>query len=73
MDLHTQFKLLSDDLAHQYIRQNSYWYKRLNRNPLLYESMIDEMKDKYKLKLEDKIENFSEKLRMVEMFMNVLR
>ena len=49
MNLNTQFKIYNDELLHRYIRENSYWYKILNRNPDLINEMVKEMKDRYKL------------------------
>lgn len=72
MDLNTQFKLYNDPLMHRYIRENSYWYKILNRNPLLIDKMKEEMKDKYKLTAQDKIENLSNKISMLGTILKVL-
>ena len=72
MDLNTQFKLYNDPLMHRYIRENSYWYKILNRNPLLIDKMKEEMKDKYKLTTQDKIENLSNKISMLGTILKVL-
>lgn len=72
MDISTQYKIFNDNLLHQYLRENSYWYKLLNRNPELLDSMIREMKDTYKLNPSDKIERFGEKLSMIESILKVL-
>ena len=39
MNLETQFKLKNNSLLQKYIRENSYWYKILNRNPELIVKM----------------------------------
>ena len=39
------------------LRQNSYYYKYLNRNPNYYDRFIKEIKEKYKLRTIDKIDN----------------
>lgn len=72
MDLDTQRKIFSNELLHRFLRENSYWYKILNRNPLLLNDMIQEMKDKYKLNTSDKIEKIGERLSMVESLLKVL-
>ena len=33
MNLETQFKIKNNPMLQKYIRENSYWYKILNRNP----------------------------------------
>ena len=72
MNLNTQFKIYNDDMLHQYLRENSYWYKILNREPSLINNMIQEMKDKYKLNTGDKIERIGERLSMIETLLKVL-
>ena len=71
MDLSVQFKLNENNLLHRYIRENSYWYKILNRNPSLISNITDEMKDKYKLHTSDKIEEIGNKISMIESILKV--
>lgn len=73
MNLSTQFKIKNNSLLQKYIRENSYWYKYLNRNPNLLIEMEQEMKEKYKLTTSDKINNISEKLDLIRTFMNVMK
>ena len=73
MNLSTQFKIKNNPLLQKYIRENSYWYKYLNRNPNLILEMEKEMKEKYKLTASDKINNISEKLDLIRTFMNVMK
>ena len=42
MNLSTQFKIKNNPLLQKYIRENSYWYKYLNRNPNLLTEMEKE-------------------------------
>ncbi len=72
MDYITQKKVFSNNLLHRYIRENSYWYKMLNRNPMLIDKMVQEMKDKYKLNTGDKIERLQERLNFVESLLKVI-
>lgn len=71
MDLNVQYKIFSNDLLHRYLRENSKWYKLLNRNPLLLDDMIQEMKDKYKLNTSDKIEKFKDRLSIITSLLDV--
>ncbi len=73
MNLETQFKLINNEVLHQYVRTNSYWYKKLNRDPGVYNSLVKEMKSVYKLNVEDKIENFVDRLKFVQMFMDAFK
>ena len=72
MDINTQQKIFKDDMLHRYLRENSHWYKILNRHPELINDMKEEMKDKYKLNPGDKIERLGERLSMVESILKVL-
>ena len=73
MKLDLQFKIKNDPMLQRFIRENSYWYKVLNRNPDMISTMVDQMKEKYKLTTADKINNISEKLDLIKTFMNVLK
>ena len=73
MKLDLQFKIKNDPMLQRFIRENSYWYKVLNRNPNMINTMVDQMKEKYKLTTADKINNISEKLDLIKTFMNVLK
>lgn len=73
MKLDIQFKIKNNPMLQRYIRENSYWYKYLNRNPNLINEMEREMKERYKLTASDKINSISEKLDLIRTFMNVLK
>ena len=51
MNLNLQYKIKQDPTQLRFLRENSYWYKYLNRSELYYKEFINDMKDKYKLKL----------------------
>ena len=73
--METRIKILLDSnpLYKNYIRSNSYWYKILNREPNMFNSFIEEVKEKYKLRPTDKINNMVDKIDMISKFINVLR
>ena len=73
MNLDTQFKVRNDPMLQRYIRENSYWYKILNRNPKMLNKMKDDMKKAYKLTFEDKIDDFNNKMNMIRAFMDALK
>ena len=66
-------KLKNDPKYLTFLRQNSSWYKTLNRNPNSYNDFQKAMKEKYKLTASDKINDISEKLDLLRTFMNVLK
>ena len=73
MNLATIVKLKNNQLLQRYIREHSYYYKILNRNPELIKNMENEMKKEYKLTMEDKINDFGEKLNLVNKFINMMK
>ncbi len=73
MDTKIKIFLDSNPDYKNYLRSNSYWYKILNRNPDMIGSFIEEVKEKYKLRTSDKINNVVEKIDMLSKFLNVLR
>lgn len=73
MNLETQFKIKNNPMLQKYIRENSYWYKILNRNPEYINKMMDDMKEKYKLRFEDKIDDLNSKMNLIKAFMDALK
>lgn len=73
MNLNLQYKIYQDPRQRQFLRENSYWYKYLNRNESYYKDFINDMKDKYKLKPSDKINKMVENIDMIRTFLDVLK
>lgn len=73
MDIKVKLILDSNPDYKRYLRSNSYWYKTLMRNPEMMDVFVSEVKEKYKLRATDKINNFIDKIDMVSKFINVLR
>lgn len=69
MNLDIQFKIRNNINYQRYIRENSYWYRILNRNPDMFRVFEDKVKEDYKLRTSDKI---SKILSSIEMFQNVI-
>lgn len=72
MTLELQFKIKNDPNLFRYLRENSYWYKELNRNPSSVRQMELEMRKRYKMTTVDKIGNIKKSIDMVRTFMDVL-
>lgn len=73
MNLETQFRIKSDSNYSRYLRENSRWYKILNRNPERFNDFVNEMKEKYRLRPSDKISDVADKLDLVRAFLSVLQ
>lgn len=70
MTLDVIFKINKDDNLHRYLRENSYWYKLLNRDPKLINKMESDMKKAYKLTLEDKVSDLTTKINLIKGFLD---
>lgn len=73
MTLETQFKINSNPNYIRFIRENSIWYKILNRDPLEFKKFEDTVKDKYKLKPSDRINKLIDDINMLQKFIEVLK
>lgn len=73
MKLELQYQINEDKRQKAFLRENSYWYKYLNRNSIYYKDFISDMKDKYKLKPTDRINKMMDNLEMVKTFLDVLK
>lgn len=73
MTTELQIKIGSDPMQTSFIRENPYWYKRLNRNPNSYKDFIVDMKNKYKLNPSDKFNKMLNNISMIQTFLDVLK
>lgn len=73
MQVETRLKIKSNPNLYRYLRENSYWYKYLNRTPSSIKQLEEEMKEKYRLRPADKIENISNSLNLIKSFLEVMR
>lgn len=73
MTVETQIKIKNNPYLYRYLRDNSSWYKTLNRNPNAIKDMEIEMKQAYKLNLSDKIDDIGKKIEMLRTFMDILK
>ena len=64
-------KLKNDKKFLKYLRENSYWYKELNRDPNSYNKFISAMKEKYKLRTIDKVDNFVDSVDLLAKIVNM--
>ena len=72
MQLETQFQINSDQKLKSFLRENSYWYKYLNRSPSYIKPFIKEMKDKYKLTPKDRLNKITNDINTFKTFLSIL-
>lgn len=68
MNLDVQFKIRSNPKYIQYLHENSYWYKLLNRDPSMIGVFIEKVKEDYRLRASDRI---TRALGTIEMIQNI--
>lgn len=73
MILPLQIKIRNDENLYRYLRENSHWYKELNRDPRNIQYMEEEMKKKYKLTPSDKLNKLNEQIGLIRAFMDMMK
>ena len=66
-------KLFEKREYYEYLKQNSKWVKILRNDPSRYNDFIKFIKEKYKLRLSDKIEGVSDKIGLITEVLNTLK
>lgn len=72
MNIKTQVMIRNDPNLYNFLREYSFWYKELNRNPFSIKYMKEDMKKVYKLNPSDKIEKLGERMQMINTFIDLL-
>ena len=73
MTFDTYMKINEDQRQKQFLRENSNWYKYLNRSSAYYKPFLSDMKLKYKLTPTDKINKLLEDINLMKTFLDVLK
>lgn len=73
MYINTQFKLKSNPKYIDFLHNNSYWYKKLNRNSKNFIDFENEVKDKMQLRITDKINEVATAIDMLTTFLSKMK
>lgn len=73
MVLDLQFRIKNNPHYQRYIREHSYWYKILNRNPNAFQQFEEEVKDTYHLRPSDRIGRMLETMEMLQTLMSSIK
>lgn len=73
MTYYVQNKINSDVNLKRFLRENSYWYKNLNRSEKNFLEFVEDMRIKYKLTTSDKINRTIDNISMIQSFLEVLK
>lgn len=64
-----QFKIKNNANYKRYLREHSYWYKTLNRDPASFQTFVEEAKDAYSLRPTDR---FAKALETIEIMQSLM-
>ena len=73
MSLDIQYKLKNDPNCLKYLRENSLWYKYLNRDSDNYNLLLEEVKTVYKLRPMDRLSKALDTFDMIQTLLTSLR
>ncbi len=73
MELFLQKKILDTPKMYQYLKENSYWIKYLNRNPDLYKEFQSKMKELYHERATDKLSDAIDNIDLISSVLSSLR
>lgn len=71
MNLTVQYRIRANPNYIRFLRENSGWYKYLNRDSNYFSQFEKEMKIKYKLTPKDKLEKFTENIDRVSQLIDI--
>ena len=73
MRIDLQVKIKENPSYLKYLREHSYWYKQLNRNPNNFKAFEEEVKREYKLTKADRISKTLDTIEMMEKIISTLK
>lgn len=73
MDLSLQKKILDTPKMYQYLKENSYWIKYLNRNPDSYKDFQNKMKELYRERATDKLSDAIDNIDLISTVLSSLK
>ncbi len=69
MAIELQLKIKENDYYKRYLKEHSYWYKILNRDPDSFKNFVESVKKEYSLRPEDRIKKTLDALELVQNLM----
>ena len=73
MELDLYMKLKKNTKMYNILKGNSYWIKQLNRNPENYKKFESKMKEIYKLRTTDKINEVIDNIDLISAVLETLK
>lgn len=72
MQINVKLKIKQNPNNTKFLKENSYWYKYLNRNQTYYRDFENAMKTKYKLTPEDRMNKMRESIDTLSKIIDIL-
>lgn len=73
MEKFLQMSFRENPKMFELLKQNSYYFKGLNRGVVDYKNFVSDMKIKYKERTSDKLESIMDNMELVSSVLNVLK
>jgi len=73
MQPNTLYTLKSDPKMHTYLKENSQWYKYLNRSASNYDNFVKAMKKQYRLGVTDKISDTIDNIDLISSVIQTIK
>lgn len=73
MEKYLQIAFRENSKMYELLKQNSYYFKGLNRGVVDYKKFVSDMKVKYKERTSDKLESIMDNMELVSSVLNVLK
>ena len=73
MTIQTQMKILNTKNYYQYLKDNSNWFKELNRNDKNIINFINFVKDKYSLRMTDRLSSAIDNIDTIQKVLSVIK
>lgn len=73
MTVELQFKIKNNPNYQRYLKEHSYWYKMLNRDPSSFQIFSEEVKDAYRLRPSDRFEKALQTFEIMQSLMSSLK
>lgn len=73
MQIELQQKIRNTKGYYQYLKANSWWIKELNRNPANFNIFTNYIKDKYELRMSDKISKTIDNIDLISTLLDALK
>lgn len=73
MDISLQMEIKKRKKYYDYLTENSNWFKELNRNPYNFNNFNSFIKEKYRLKITDKLGDAMDNINMISSFLDIMK